>query len=110
MDKNTQYHLEKIGRSIPKELLQKGMRTERDSGEMRERMEYMAKKTGDPKLKKLIQAGAFDEGKRQVIDEKGSKEIERWVDKAVGDSIRSGVIKKASINDYEEGKGGVVRQ
>ena len=102
MDKRTAYYLDKIGRSIPKELLRKGMKTVKDGGQIHEMMEYVAKKSGDKKLQALVKKGEFLEKDRQVMDRAGDKEIQSWVDQKVESEIKRGTIKKANKDELRE--------
>lgn len=97
--------LDKIGRSIPKHLLEKGMRDQVTGGDLRERMEWAAKKRGDSKLLDLVNQGAFDAYKEKVVDEQGSKAIEKWVEDEVKHEIVKGNLAAATKDELNEWKG-----
>ncbi len=101
MDNRDRYNLEKIGARIPKELLRQGIKTVKDSGELEERMAFVAKKTDDKRLKEMVARGDFREKDRLVVDEQVSKQIERHVEQAVAKEMRAGNIKPASKQDLK---------
>ncbi len=100
MDKRTQYMLNKIGRSIPKEMLNGGMKTVKDDGELHARMAWAAKKLGRKDLQQAVDAGMFREPDRQVVDEQGAQRIESHVEGEVAKLLSSGVIKPAEQDSF----------
>lgn len=101
MDKRTAYILDKIGRSIPKEMLRRGVKTTTDAEgvEMRERVEYLAKK-GNVAAREFLRKDDVLGGTRKEVDETVSKEIEDYVGAKVNQAISSGLISEPKKDDF----------
>ena len=102
MDFKTRERLTKIMKSIPKEMLKKGMRTEStDNSKTMEAIEYMAKK-GNKMAENLLKSGALEEKPRQVIDTKGAADIDAFVETKIADAMRSGDLKPVEKDDFKK--------
>ena len=113
MDRRTQLILSKIGRSIPKDLLKRGMTNEQSLGAFER--DLVAQLLKDPRVslaeKKMLRraieelhgvnekGGNIADQTKQATDPKVGATIDKIVGAKVAREIRSGRIKKADQND-----------
>lgn len=99
MNRETNARLAKIMRSIPKEMLKRGLVTSKDDGRTREAVEALAKK-GNKMAKNLIASDALESKPTQRVDPKVNAEIEKFVETKLKIAMRRGDIKPATDDGF----------
>ena len=99
IDGKTQRFLNKLNRQAADMFRTKVVKDD-VSRELRERAEWAYKKTGDPRIKKQIDAGAFNARDKRVVDEKSTREMDKFYETQIKRAIASGEIEPAKRDDF----------
>ena len=99
MDGKTQRFLNKLNQRAAEMFKTKVVKDD-TSRELKERAEWAYKKTGDERIRKQIDAGAFESRDKRVVDERSTREIDKFYEAQIKRAIASGEIEPAKKDAF----------